>query len=88
MFEDVQRSSAVVQESTATASLEVECGGMEIRQDVECPHKNKKGLFRVGNLRKRMKNFKKKLEINYCEDCARLDPPEQRPSVLQLRKKN
>ncbi|CAG9539168.1 unnamed protein product [Cercopithifilaria johnstoni] len=75
MFEDVQRTSEVVQESTPTAGREVECN------DLECPHRNKKGLFKVANLRKKMKNFKKKMEINYCEDCARLDPPEQRPSV-------
>uniref|UniRef100_A0A0R3RKI5 ubiquitinyl hydrolase 1 n=1 Tax=Elaeophora elaphi TaxID=1147741 RepID=A0A0R3RKI5_9BILA len=81
MFEDVQRSSEVVQECTHTATREIECNDSNVRQDVECPHKNKKGLFKVVNLRKKVKNFKKKMGIIYCEDCARLDPPEQRPSV-------
>uniref|UniRef100_A0A1I7VK61 ubiquitinyl hydrolase 1 n=1 Tax=Loa loa TaxID=7209 RepID=A0A1I7VK61_LOALO len=81
MFEDVQRSFEVGQESTPTAGREAECNDTNIRQDVECPHKNKKGIFKVANLRKKVKNFKKKVGINYCEDCARLNPPEQRPSV-------
>uniref|UniRef100_A0A1I8E9Y1 ubiquitinyl hydrolase 1 n=1 Tax=Wuchereria bancrofti TaxID=6293 RepID=A0A1I8E9Y1_WUCBA len=81
MFEDVQRSFEVVQESTPTAGTEVECNDTKVRQDIECPHKNRKGLFKVTNLRKKVRNFKKKAGINYCEDCARLDPPEQRPSV-------
>ncbi|MCP9263081.1 hypothetical protein DINM_006431 [Dirofilaria immitis] len=82
MSEDVQRSSEVVQESTHTATKEIACNDSVVRQNVECPHKNRRGLFKVANLRKKVKNLKKKVEINYCEDCARLDPPEQRPSSV------
>ncbi|VDK65013.1 unnamed protein product [Onchocerca ochengi] len=81
MFEDVQRSSELAEESIPAAVEEIECSDATVQQDVECPHKNKKGLFKVINLRKRMKNLKKKVGINYCEGCANLDPPEQRPSV-------
>lgn len=52
------------------------------RKDVDCPHKNKKGLFSAATLRKKLKaNLKKKLGTNFCDDCARLDPPEERHSV-------
>ncbi|VDN30949.1 unnamed protein product [Gongylonema pulchrum] len=54
----------------------------QLLKSVNCPHKNRKGLFKAAALRKKLKaNLKKRLTINYCDDCARLNPPEQRQSV-------
>uniref|UniRef100_A0A915Q7X2 ubiquitinyl hydrolase 1 n=1 Tax=Setaria digitata TaxID=48799 RepID=A0A915Q7X2_9BILA len=81
MFEGLQHSSETVQEPSPAVVGLLDCDDATLRKDIECPHKNKKGLFKAANLRKKVKNLKKKVGINYCEDCARLDPPELRPSV-------